>query len=123
MVEITKPKKKIADEFEIKDLGNLKCFLGMEVEKTSERFDMLKETCITGCRLTDTFIEFNARLRDYVGKVHIGKERYEGLVGYLSHTRPYISYLLMLLVNLCKHSTKNLGSYELNSEIFEKYSR
>ena len=33
IAEITQLKKKLGDEFEIKELGNLKYFLGMEVAR------------------------------------------------------------------------------------------
>ena len=51
--EINKLKQKMADEFEINDLGNLKYFLGMEVTRSREgifvsqrkyTIDLLKET-------------------------------------------------------------------------------
>ncbi|KAA0065740.1 DNA-directed RNA polymerases I and III subunit RPAC1 [Cucumis melo var. makuwa] len=58
--------KRMNDEFEIKDLGNLKYFLGMEVARSKEG--------MLGCRPLDTPIVFNCKLI------------------YLSHTRHDISF-------------------------------
>ncbi|KAA0059990.1 putative mitochondrial protein [Cucumis melo var. makuwa] len=53
----------MGDEFEIKDLGNLKYFLGMEVVRSNEgisvfqrkyTLDLLTETGMLGCRPADT---------------------------------------------------------------------
>ncbi|KAA0044927.1 putative mitochondrial protein [Cucumis melo var. makuwa] len=103
--EILHLKKKMGDEFEIKDLGNLKYFLGMEIVKSREgvsvsqkryTLDWLTETGMLGCRSANTPIEFNAKLRDTGDKVSIDHiEKYQCLVGkliYLSHTMPNISY-------------------------------
>ncbi|KAA0055698.1 putative mitochondrial protein [Cucumis melo var. makuwa] len=58
----------MGDEFEIKDLGNLKYFLGIKVARSKEdisvsqrkcTLDLLIETGMLGCRLADTPIEFN----------------------------------------------------------------
>jgi hypothetical protein len=60
------------DEFEVKDLGQLKYFLGIEISRgpkgmfLSQRkyvLDLLKETGMLGCRLAATSIEKNYRLR------------------------------------------------------------
>ena len=99
----------MTDEFEIKDLGNLKYFLGREVARSREgifvsqrkyTIDLLKETCMTGCRPADTPIESNAKLGESVDKVPVNKERYQRLVGrliYLAHTRPNISYAVSVV--------------------------
>ena len=50
-----------------------------------------------GCRLNDTLIEFNDKLYNFVDKLLVNKEKYQHLVKkliYLSHTRPYISYVV-----------------------------
>ena len=50
---------------------------------------------MTGCKLVDTSMEFNAKLGNFVWKVSVDQEKYQRLVGkliYLSHTRSYISY-------------------------------
>ncbi|KAA0039571.1 Copia protein [Cucumis melo var. makuwa] len=69
-VEINQLKQRMGNEFEIKNLGNLKYFLGMEVARSKEGIsvsqrkyilDLLTETAMLGCRPADTLIEFNYR--------------------------------------------------------------
>jgi len=64
-------KRNLATEFEIKDLGSLKYFLGMEVARSkkgisvSQRkyvLDLLQETGMSGCRTVDTPVDPNAIL-------------------------------------------------------------
>ncbi|RVW34837.1 Retrovirus-related Pol polyprotein from transposon RE1 [Vitis vinifera] len=63
MGELQNLKKYLLEEFEVKDLGNLKYFLGMEVARSrkgivvSQRkyiLDLLKETGMLGCKPIDT---------------------------------------------------------------------
>ncbi|KAL5840222.1 hypothetical protein ACOSQ4_012830 [Xanthoceras sorbifolium] len=94
----------LAKEFEIKDLGNLKYFLGMEVARSkigivvSQRkhvLDLLKETEMMGCKPADTPMDSTTKLRAKVESGLIDKGRYQRLVGkliYLSHTRPDIGF-------------------------------
>ena len=96
-------KKNLAKEFEIKDLGALKYFLGMEVARSrkgivvSQRkyiLDLLEETGMSGCRPADTPTELNVKLWEK-GNVPIDLERYQRLVGkliYLAHTRLDIAF-------------------------------
>ncbi|KAA0054073.1 reverse transcriptase [Cucumis melo var. makuwa] len=67
--EISQLKQRMGDEFEIKDLGNLKYFLGMEAARSKEgisvsqrkyTLDLLTETGMLGCCPADTPIEFNS---------------------------------------------------------------
>ncbi|KAL4034485.1 hypothetical protein IC575_003132 [Cucumis melo] len=69
--EIVQLKKNMGFEFEIKDLGNLKYFLGMEIARSKEgismsqrkyTLDLLAEKGMLGCHPTDAPIEFNAKL-------------------------------------------------------------
>ncbi|KAL4036983.1 hypothetical protein IC575_000564 [Cucumis melo] len=97
------------DEFEIKDLGNLKYFLGMEMARSKEgifvsqrkyTLDLLIETGMLGCRPADTPIEFNCKLGNSVDQVPVDKEQYQRLVGkliYLSHTRHDISFVVSVV--------------------------
>ena len=69
--EISQLKQRMSTEFEIKDLGNLKNFLGMKVVRSKEgisvsqrkyTFNLLTEIGMLGCRFADTPIEFNCKL-------------------------------------------------------------
>ncbi|KAA0048441.1 putative mitochondrial protein [Cucumis melo var. makuwa] len=73
----------MSDEFEIKHLGNLKYFPGMEEARSREgisisqrkyTLDLLKEIGMTGCRPANTLIEFNVKLGVSVDKDHVDKE-------------------------------------------------
>ncbi|KAA0054884.1 Beta-galactosidase [Cucumis melo var. makuwa] len=107
--EISQLKQRMGDEFEIKDLENLKYFLGMEVARSKEgisvsqrkyTLDLLTETGMLGCRPADTPIEFNCKLGNSDDQVPVDKEQYQCLVGkliYLSHTRPDISFVVSVV--------------------------
>ncbi|KAA0035979.1 putative mitochondrial protein [Cucumis melo var. makuwa] len=82
----------MGDEFEIKDLGNLKYFLGMEVARSKEcisvpqrkyTLDLLIEIGMLGCHPADTPIEFNFKLGNSYEQVPVDKEQYQRLVGNL----------------------------------------
>jgi hypothetical protein len=101
--EIHNLKSRLAQEFEIKDLGSMRYFLGMEVARSdrgifiSQRkyiLDLLEETGMLGCKPADSPIEANHHLSGDMGE-RTDKERYQRLVGrliYLAHTRPDVSY-------------------------------
>ncbi|KAM0060731.1 putative cytochrome P450, reverse transcriptase, RNA-dependent DNA polymerase [Helianthus debilis subsp. tardiflorus] len=102
--EITRLKARLFKEFEMKDLGRLKYFLGIEVMRSRKGIficqkkyilDLLAETGMIDCKPVNTpmmmnqklYMEENAKLAD--------KGEYQRIVGkliYLSHTRPDIAY-------------------------------
>ena len=119
--EITRIKMALNKEFEVKDLGNLKYFLGMEVARSREGIyvsqrkyilDLLKETGMLGCRPSAVPIsttkkvkknskpaktekEAARRKKQEKDEVATDKGKYQRLVGkliYLSHTRPDIAF-------------------------------
>ncbi|XP_028096256.1 uncharacterized protein LOC114296180 [Camellia sinensis] len=74
--EILRLKKYLAIEFEIKNLGNLKYFLGIEVARSKDGIfncqrkyvlDLLKETGMLGSKACDTLLEPNHKLSDDSG--------------------------------------------------------
>lgn len=81
--EMARQKKLLAEEFEIKDLGKLQYFLGIEVVRSkvevsiSQRkyfLDLLKEVGITGCRPAESPIESNHKLQSGVGAFRVWLE-------------------------------------------------
>ncbi|RVW63312.1 Retrovirus-related Pol polyprotein from transposon TNT 1-94 [Vitis vinifera] len=77
-------------EFEIKDLGNLKYFLGMEIARSkkgiavSQRkyvLDLLNETGMLGCKPTETPMDTTVKLEESDGSAPVDKGRYQRLWG------------------------------------------
>lgn len=62
---------------------------------TEKYLDLLKETEMSGCKLSDTPMEVNAKLSDIKDDVPVNTRRYQILVErliYLSHSRPDIVF-------------------------------
>nr|GEZ96750.1 putative reverse transcriptase, RNA-dependent DNA polymerase [Tanacetum cinerariifolium] len=107
--EIKRLKEGLFTEFKMKDLGNLKYFLGIEVLMSPKGIficqkkyilDLLAEIGMINCKTADTpmmvnqklFMEKKAKLAD--------RNRYQRLVEkliYLSHTRPDIEYAVRVV--------------------------
>jgi Reverse transcriptase (RNA-dependent DNA polymerase) len=106
--EIAQLNVRLDKEFEVKDLGQLKYFLGIEVVCGAEEIvlsqrkyvlDLPKETCMLGCKPAVTLIEQKTRLGAEAGEP-VDRERYQRLVGrliYLSHTHPDISFAVSVV--------------------------
>ena len=107
--ELANLKRRMAQDFEIEDLGMLKYFLGMEFARSKEGIfvnkrkyilDLLNETGLFGCKYAETPIEANLKL--YPTKIEnvIDRERFQKLVGkliYLSHTPPDIAFVVSIV--------------------------
>lgn len=95
--------------FEIKDLGMLRYFLGMEIARNrsgiyvSQRkyvLDLLKETGLLGCKPVDTPADPNIKLGNQSISTPVDMGRYQRLVGkliYLAHTRPDIAFAVSMV--------------------------
>ncbi|XP_022876792.1 uncharacterized protein LOC111394998 [Olea europaea var. sylvestris] len=94
----------LAIEFEMKNLGQLKYFVGIEIARSnrgifiSQRkyvLDFLSEIGMLACKPAATPIEMNHKLGIFPNQVPTDIGRYQRLVGrliYLSHTRLDIAY-------------------------------
>lgn len=97
MVEMDRLKRNLSSEFEIKDLGSLRYFLGMEVARSRKEIvvsqrkyilDLLKETGMSGCRPIDTPMDLQKLGGSKEGK-SVETSRFQRLLGrliYLAHT-------------------------------------
>ncbi|RVW56555.1 Retrovirus-related Pol polyprotein from transposon RE1 [Vitis vinifera] len=105
-------------EFKIKDLGNLKYFLGMEIARSkkgivvSQRkyvLDLLNETGMLGCKPAETPMDTTVKLEESDGSAPVDKGRYQRLVGkliYLSHTRPDIGFSVSVVSQFMNNPTE-----------------
>jgi len=102
-------RERLDAQFEMKDLGKLKYFLGIEVAYSrqgifiSQRkyiLDLLKEIGKLGCKNTGVPIEQNHRIGNDEENPKVEKAQYHRLVGkliYLSHTRLDIAYAVSVV--------------------------
>ncbi|RVW73200.1 Retrovirus-related Pol polyprotein from transposon RE1 [Vitis vinifera] len=110
--------ERFTKEFEIKDLGNLKYFLGMEIARSkkgiavSQRkyvMDLLNETGMLGCKPAKTPMDTTVKLEESDGSAPVDKGRYQRLVGkliYLSHTRPDIGFSVSVVSQFMNNPTE-----------------
>src|SRR4051812_12018205 len=87
--EIQRLKNRLGKEFEVKDLGQLRYFLGIEIARSprgivlSQRkyvLDLLSETGMLGCKVASTPVEQNHKLSTEGGDF-MDKKQYQRLVG------------------------------------------
>ncbi|RVW89802.1 Retrovirus-related Pol polyprotein from transposon TNT 1-94 [Vitis vinifera] len=107
--EISRLQGQLASEFEMKNLGGLKYFLGIEVARSTQGIflsqrkyvlDLLSEVGLLECKPVDTPIVQNHKLGIYTNQKPTDKGRYQRLVGKLidlSHTRPDIAYAVSVV--------------------------
>ncbi|RDX76692.1 putative mitochondrial protein, partial [Mucuna pruriens] len=111
-------KEKLATQFETKELGKLKYFLGIEVAYSKQGIfisqrkyvlDILIETGKLGCKSSRVPIKQNHRIGCEESPI-IEKSQYQRLVGkliYLSHTRSDIAYAVNV-VNQFMHDPREM---------------
>ena len=108
-LEIKRLEEHLANNFQVKQLGPLKYFLGIEFARSSEGIlmtqqkyilDLLEEVKQTNCHINDTPIEVNHRLTISEDDPKIEAGSYQEIVGkliYLAQTRPDICYSVNVL--------------------------
>ncbi|XP_072058161.1 uncharacterized mitochondrial protein AtMg00810-like [Arachis hypogaea] len=104
--EIENVKKILDDRFWIKDIGDLKYFLSLEVARSQRGIDLyqqkyvldlLKETGFEGCKPVPTPMDYGAKLSKSDGKLLSDSTPYRRIIEkllYLSNTRPDISFAM-----------------------------
>ena len=116
--EIKCLERHLQKNFQVKQLGPLKYFLGIEFARSSEGIlmtqhkyiiEILEETKHTNCHISDTPIEVNHKLTLSEEEPQIDLNSYQKLIGkllFLSHTRPDICYTVNVLSKFM-HSPRN----------------
>ena len=104
--EIRGIKQLLDNKFKIKDLGNLKYFLGMEIARSKEgislyqrkyTLDLLQDTGMLGAKPVSTPMDYTLKLSKNSGTALSDISAYRRLIGkllYLSHTRPDIAFVV-----------------------------
>ena len=108
-------KKQLHSKFDMKDLGELRYFLGIEVVRANDgiwlvqrqyALDMLKKFGMTGCKPLDTPLDQNVKLFDdgqYLEDAYLYRKIVGGLI-YLTITRPDLSYAIGLVSQFMQES-------------------
>ena len=103
---IQKLKDFLSQQFEMKDLGHLNYFLGLEITHSTDGLyiiqakyasELLSRAGLTDSKTIDTLVELNAHLTRTGGKPLSNPSLYRYLVGnlvYFTVTRPDISYAI-----------------------------
>ncbi|KAL5571449.1 hypothetical protein UlMin_021046 [Ulmus minor] len=118
-IERERLKECLTKEFDIKEWGRLKYFLGIEVAHSQQGIfisqqkyvtDLLKETGKLGCKPAVIPVDPNQKLGEAPEDLAVDREMYQRLVGkliYLSHTRPDIAYAVSM-VSQFMHSPREV---------------
>jgi hypothetical protein len=107
--EINNLKEFLQQQFDVKDLGSLKYFLGIEITRSSSgilltqrkyTLDLLSDYGLLGCKPAETPVNCAVKFGKDEDGGDYDLEQYQRLVGrliYLSHTRPDISFAVSQL--------------------------
>ncbi|GMP33402.1 hypothetical protein CsSME_00006737 [Camellia sinensis var. sinensis] len=108
-IGIDKVKWDLGHTFDIKDLENLKYFLGIEVARSQQEIslsqrkytlDLLKDTGMLGCKPASTPIVPNAKLTSESSELLENPGMYQRLVGgliYLTNIRPNLTFAVSVV--------------------------
>ncbi|XP_042387961.1 uncharacterized mitochondrial protein AtMg00810-like [Zingiber officinale] len=116
--EILQTKENLSVQFQMKELGQLKYFLGLEIDRTQSGIflcqqkyseDLLKKFGMLKCKPISTPMEQNVRMCAHEGKSLEDATMYQQLIGslvYLTLTRPDISYAISVISQYMQNPNK-----------------
>lgn len=114
---IAQVKKDLSYVFDVKDLGSLKYFLGIEIARSRQRnslsqrkytLDLLQDTGMMDCKPTSTPMDPNLKLIAKTGELLSDPSMYQRSVGqliYLSNTRSDLTFAISV-VSQFKHAPR-----------------
>ena len=106
---IARVKEKLGTVFDVKDLGPLRYFLGIEIARsrhgismTQRKYilDLLSDTGMMGCRPASTPMDPNIKISSESGELLSDPSSYQRLVGrliYLTNTRPDLTFAVSVV--------------------------
>ncbi|KAL0458067.1 UNVERIFIED_CONTAM: Retrovirus-related Pol polyprotein from transposon RE1 [Sesamum latifolium] len=118
--------------FTIKDLGYVKCFLGLEMSRSSARMnvseqkyvtDIITDTGLTDAKPVLTPLPQGIKLSTEIGALLTDPERYRRLIGhllYLGFTRPDVSFVVQQLSQVLHHPTDQHWAAALHVVLYLK---
>jgi len=124
----------LANEFEIKTLGKLKYFLGIEVAHSKKEIfisqqkyitNHLHETGKAACKPASTPIDPNVKVWNAEEDIKVDREMYQELVDkliYISHTKLDVAFVVSL-VSQFMHQPKDIHLKVALRSIFERNHR
>ena len=130
---IADTKRKLAVEFEMKDLGMMHYFLGMEVWQTIDGIfleqgkyvvDILKRFGMMDCKTLTTPMVSNLKLLSDASSETVNATMYRQIIGslmYLTNTRPDICFAVNLQPILDRSKTCSLDCCKAYFEVLERY--
>jgi hypothetical protein len=133
-VDIFDLKKLLKQNFEMKDLGESRYFLGIEVIQSPKRIWLLQRQYalnkltdygMTGCKPISIPLGQNVKLNADEGDLVEDTTMYRRIVGnliYMTITRPYLSYVVRVVSQFMQTPRKpTFGYSEVHTEVHKTY--
>ncbi|XP_070029503.1 uncharacterized mitochondrial protein AtMg00810-like [Nicotiana sylvestris] len=138
---IDEAKQTLHNSFKVKDLGDLRYFLGIEVLRSKKgilltqrkyALQLISEVGLAGAKSTSTPIEFNQKLTTIEYDKHVGVNgdeeledirNYQKLIGkliYLTITKPDLSFAVQVLSQFMQHPKQSHWDATLRVVIYVK---
>ena len=127
-IGIMRVKEKLGTTFDVKDLGLLRYFLGIEIARSRNGIsmnqrkyvlDLLSDTGMMGCRPASTPMDPNIKISTESGELLSDPASYQRLVGrliYLTNTRPDLAFAVSV-VSQFMHAPRTSHMEDVNHSL------